>query len=211
MSNKAFKRGLSVFLCAGLTWPAAQAFARDPYGFSAQQLGEMSLDEVLNIKTSIASKSPEAVERTPAIVTVVTRQDIEEQGWTSLAELMEQLPDFMVARLPEAESALVVRGMASREGVLVMVNGVALNNPLDGGFAFLDMPLGTVERVEVIRGPGSALYGGSAVLAVVNVITDSSSPTTRNVRLGASYATENSFRVQAHYDEPLTLQRAQQA
>src|SRR5690349_12158199 len=93
-------------------------------------LGEMSLEELMHVEVAIATKTAEPVERTPAIVTLVTRQDIEEQAWTSLAELLEHLPDFMLARLPAAEAALVVRGLASRDGVLVMVNGVSLNNPL---------------------------------------------------------------------------------
>ena len=185
-----------------LTLPAAPlAFADGSPGLDPGQLAEMSLEELLNVDVTIATKTAEPIERTPAIVTLVTRHDIEEQGWTSLAELLEHLPDFMLARLPAAEAGLVVRGMSSREGVLVMLNGVPLNNPLDGSFAFFDMPLGAVERVEIIRGPGSALYGGSAVLAVVNVITDPASRHSRNLRLEASYATHNSLRVQTRYDE----------
>ena len=195
-------RRLHWLLFAALTLSAAPlAFADGPAAVETSKLAEMSLEELLNVEVTIATKTAEPIERTPAIVTLVTRQDIEEQAWTSLAELLEHLPDFMLARLPAAEAGLVVRGMSSREGVLVMVNGVPLNNPLDGSFAFFDMPLGAVERVEIIRGPGSALYGGSAVLAVVNVITDPASRDRQRLRLEASYATENSFRVQTRYDE----------
>ena len=209
LTKHTLKRHELLLLGAVLSLPAAsQAFAQgvsdgDTTGTldETDTLDEMSLDQLLNVDVTIATKTAEPVERTPAIVTLVTRQDIEEQGWTSLGELLEHLPDFMLARLPAAETALVVRGMSSREGVLVMLNGVSLNNPLDGGFAFFDMPLGAVERVEIIRGPGSALYGGSAVLAVVDVITDPASRSGRNLRVDASYATENSLRLQTRYDE----------
>ena len=131
---------------------------------------------------SIASRQRQTVRRSPSVVSVVITSGCEravardslciaDRGAHTLFDALAYVPGFVPARAVSGDRTLVVRGVRSLDGVLVMIDGVPVNDPVDGSFPFFDMPLVGVERVEIIRGPGSALYGGYALVAVVNIIT----------------------------------------
>jgi iron complex outermembrane receptor protein len=122
-----------------------------------------------------ATGSPKPLYRAPAVGTVITAEDIEDMGATSLREVLETVPGLHVSlnTAGRADSIFAVRGILTPTNpqVLLLINGVPLTEPYHGGrpVAFR-MPVSGIQRVEVIRGPGSALYGADAFAGTINVI-----------------------------------------
>ncbi|HSP13897.1 MAG TPA: TonB-dependent receptor [Thermoanaerobaculia bacterium] len=119
-----------------------------------------------------ASAVPESLESTPASVTVITRRDIDRQEARDVADLLRQVPGAAIARngSPGKSSTLFLRGGSSKQA-LVLWNGVPMNDAYLSGYNFGQLSTAGVDRIEVIRGPYSALYGSDAVSGVVNVLT----------------------------------------
>jgi len=137
-----------------------------------EQLMDVSIDTVYG-----ASKRVEKVTEAPASVTVITAEEIRRYGYRTLAEVLRSAPGFYI-NYDRNYNFMGVRGFR-RPGdydsrILLLVDGHRINNNVGDAPAFgTDFLLDTdlIERVEIIRGPGSALYGSNAVLAVINVIT----------------------------------------
>jgi vitamin B12 transporter len=112
--------------------------------------------------------------RVPAAVTVLSRQEIEERGYVTLADALSSVPGMRLVRQGGAgqPASAFLRGTNSRH-VLVLLDGVPVNDPSDsnGAFNFGNELLGDIERIEVVRGPGSSLYGSSAIGGVINLVT----------------------------------------
>jgi vitamin B12 transporter len=119
-----------------------------------------------------ASALPETVEATPAAVTVITREEIDRQQARDVADVLRQVPGVIVARSGSAGKAtsMFTRGAASTQ-TLVLWNGIEINNPYFSGYDWGRFSTAGVERIEVVRGPFSALYGSEAMAGVVNVLT----------------------------------------
>jgi len=129
--------------------------------------------------TITATESQRALGNAPAIVTVITEKQIKDMGIHKLFEALESVPGMNISYPSGVASGhtLTVRGLKTgeSENTLLMINGHRVNNPYSGSWTFLfdEFPLADVRRIEVIRGPGSALYGSNAVVAVINIITKS--------------------------------------
>ncbi|MCP4134263.1 MAG: TonB-dependent receptor plug domain-containing protein [bacterium] len=138
-----------------------------------EELSFYSLEEALNMEVTVASKKGASVRESPGIISVVTREEIMNSGARDLNDVLLMVPGFVPAAEISNIQGLGLRGMYTMEGkMLVLVDGVQVNemlygNPVSFGQFFVDQ----VERIEIIRGPGSALYGGFAELAVINIIT----------------------------------------
>jgi vitamin B12 transporter len=121
-----------------------------------------------------ATRVPTPAERVPAAVTVITRDAIEERGYRTLADALRSVPGMRLVQTGGVgqQASAFLRGAASRQ-VLVLLDGVPLNDPSEpnGAFNFGNELLGDIERIEVVRGPSSSLYGSGAVGGVVNMIT----------------------------------------
>lgn len=121
-----------------------------------------------------ATRVPTPAERIPAATTVIGRQEIEERGYTTLAEALSAVPGFRLVQSggPGQQASGFLRGTNSRH-VLVLRDGVPLNDAAEpnGAFNFGNELLADVERIEVVRGPVSAIYGTAAIGGVVNLIT----------------------------------------
>ncbi|MDQ7772955.1 MAG: TonB-dependent receptor plug domain-containing protein [Elusimicrobiales bacterium] len=149
--------------------PAAASEAIDLDFFSFERA---SLEEILNIRTSVASRLEFAAREAPAIVTVITREELLNSGARNMIDALRLVPglDFGV----DVESLLGagMRGNWGHEGkILVLVDGQRYNEYFLGTAQLERVPVEQVERVEVIRGPGSVVYGGSAGLGVIKVMT----------------------------------------
>ncbi|MFW6206243.1 MAG: TonB-dependent receptor plug domain-containing protein, partial [Gemmatimonadota bacterium] len=118
-----------------------------------------------------ATRVPTPVESLPTPATVWTGAELEAQGLGTVAEVLERSTAATVVRAgsPGAQTSLFLRGGES-DYVKVLVDGVAVNDP-GGAFDFADLSTALVERVEVVRGPVSVLYGSDAVTGVVHVFT----------------------------------------
>jgi len=141
-------------------------------------LMNMSLDEILELDVSSASKSSMKVEDAPGIVSVITREDIRNFGAETLEDILNLIPGITTGRSIQSgfHQSLYVRGSFSlfAENVLILRNGQRLNDPVTGGAVTFspDYPVSRVKQIEIIRGPGSALYGANAFVALINIITD---------------------------------------
>ena len=121
-----------------------------------------------------ATRIPTPQERLPAATTVIDRQIIEERGYVTLADALVSVPGFRIVQnggLGQQSSGFM-RGTNSNH-VLVLRDGVPMNDASEpnGAFNFGNTLLGDIERIEVVRGPVSAVYGTSAIGGVINLIT----------------------------------------
>jgi len=144
------------------------------------ELRRMTIEQLLEVElTSTASKFSQEVTRAPASVTVVTADEIKVHGYRTLAEILSSVRGLYTT-YDRNYTYVGVRGFA-RPGdyntrVLLLIDGHRMNEPTyDMAPIGTDFPLDVslIERVEVIRGPGSSLYGTSAFFAVINVLTKS--------------------------------------
>lgn len=162
------------------TFPTASWGTAELDADAVQKLLQMELEDLLNIPiVSVASGKAEPINTAPAVTSVITAQDIEAMGATNLDEVLNSLPGVRVVRSRTFDgSTYIIRGVAptglqlSNE-VLFMVNGVPYRRLINGSYSGVrkGIPLQAVQRIEVIRGPGSALYGADALAGVVNIIT----------------------------------------
>lgn len=137
----------------------------------------MSLDSLLNIRISAAARYEQTTREAAASTTVVTRDDIQRYGWRSVGEVVGNLSGFYTTSDHTFEY-LGARGFGRpsdyNNRLLLLLDGQPANGLLSGQADLEEgplIPLDHVERIEVVRGPGSALYGSSAMLAVINVVT----------------------------------------
>ncbi|MBQ4860152.1 TonB-dependent receptor [Pseudoalteromonas sp. MMG013] len=139
-------------------------------------LFELSFEELLDVNISLATKTAETRASVPSSITVFNHQHISLLGVNSAYELMNFVPGFQSTRgdwvgaVPKEHT----RGVYLDSGnVLVMINGLRLNESSFGKASVYMpfIPVEIIERVEFIRGPGSALYGSNAFLGVMNVVT----------------------------------------
>ncbi len=144
---------------------------------SVQDIQALSLDSLLNMQISTAAKYEQTIGEAPASVTIITSEDIEQYGYLTLAEILMSVRGFYVSN-DRNYSYIGVRGFGRptdyNNRMLLLLNGHTLNDRLYGSASIgtsLGLDLDTVERIEIVRGPGSALYGTSAMFSVVNIIT----------------------------------------
>ena len=140
---------------------------------------ELDLEELFD-EFFTASKHRQSIFWSPSAASVYNREDIQSSGATTLADFLRRVPGFDVYRLKSSYPLVGARSLtnASNNLVLLLVDGRESIAEVSG-FAFWDsltFDLEEVERIEVIRGPGSALYGANAFVAVVNVTTVAESP-----------------------------------
>jgi iron complex outermembrane receptor protein len=143
-----------------------------------KQLQSLSLEELMEIPiVSVATGLKQNISDAPAVTTVITDKDIQALGATNLSEVLETVPGFQVSHhtngyMPKYTVRGIYAGQYSPE-IAFLVNGTSISTVYLGGFPFYanDGSLQNVKRIEIIRGPGSAVYGADAFAGVVNIIT----------------------------------------
>ena len=131
---------------------------------------------------TVASKTEEEISKAPSIVTVITAKEIENMGVRTLVDVLRTVPGFDIIKdAIVGANNISTRGVSTigrdNEKIRVLLDGHYLTWHFAENFSnfFDDLPLRNVKRIEIIRGPGSALYGTNAFLAVINVITKDAS------------------------------------
>jgi outer membrane receptor for ferrienterochelin and colicins len=159
----------------------------------SQSVEEPDLAQIYGDKgfVSIATGTRQPVSRAPSTATVITAEEIKASGYVDLDEVLESVPGFHVARTNNYTPLYVVRGIKrpfSDPHVLMLVNGIPVTSAFFGErglhWGWHSMPIENIARVEVVRGPGSALYGADAFAGVVNIITKTADDVAGH-RLGA--------------------------
>ncbi|MCP4695738.1 MAG: TonB-dependent receptor [Gammaproteobacteria bacterium] len=175
----------SLVIIAGITVAPQAREEIDLTELSLQELLEVeyTLSDVFDIfdalvkmkKVRIATGAEQSAARAPAVTSVITAQDIEATGATDIDEVLETVPGLHVARggLVSYNPIYAIRGMSSSSHILMMINGIPVNTLYTGGrnYVWGGMPVSGISRIEVIRGPGSAIFGADAFSGVINIIT----------------------------------------
>ncbi len=152
-------------------------FAQDSlYRSTVQDVLAVGVQENLNeVSASLATKSEKSLPETPAVIAVMTSKEIEMWGCRDIADVLRLIPGFEFGIDVTSLVGLSFRGIWAHEGkVLMMINGLTVNCFGYGNSNFFGTyPAAMIEKIEIIRGPGSALYGTFAEVAVINIITKS--------------------------------------
>ena len=164
-------------VCA--TAAAASAQSRcAPRQVTPADLRALDLESLLNVRVITASKFSESQSDAPAIVSVVSRDELRRFGGTTLREVLERVPGVASSTAYFTDRSMVAaRGDQTKINgghVLFLINGRPTREVLEGGLVsdlLESFPINVLERIEVIKGPGSVLYGSNAFSAVVNLIT----------------------------------------
>ncbi|MHB0996169.1 MAG: TonB-dependent receptor plug domain-containing protein [Elusimicrobiales bacterium] len=153
-----------------LSAPAAAGNGSEEAEFFS--IDKASLEEALNIKTSVATRIPMSLRETPGLVTVLTAEDIRLSGARDLVDVLRLVPDFEFSVDVQGNLGLGVKGNSGNEGkVLVLWDGQPYNEMMYSTVQYDRFPVDHIERIEIIRGPGSVIYGGVGELTVINIST----------------------------------------
>ena len=123
---------------------------------------------------SLAVGYEQPLSEAPAVATVVTAEDIAAIGAYDIADILTKVTGFHVSKKRVYDDLYIIRSVASELNphVLVMVNGVPIGDAVQGGRPLgWSMPVQNISRIEIIRGPGSALYGADAFAGTINIVT----------------------------------------
>jgi len=147
-----------------------------PSDWDANEPGDffdMSLEELMDVEVGVASRKKSTQRESPGIVTVITRDQIQKSGARDLVDILRQVPGFNVGFDTVGAYGVAIRGIWANEGkVLVLMDGVELNDDMYSTFQYgHHIPVDIIDKIEIMRGPGSAMYGESAELGVINITT----------------------------------------
>lgn len=193
-------------------------------------LTSLSLEELLNIEITVASRTVQSLSEVPGAVYVLTGDEIRRAGHASVQEALRMVPGMYVSNWTGSQWDVTSRGFgtglsATNFGFLnqlmVMIDGVPVNSAVFAGtdWALLDVDMTDIDRIEIIRGPGGILWGSNAVHGVVHIITKDTSETHGiastlrvqndekhySLRNGGSMGDQGSYRVyvkRSEYDTP---------
>jgi len=170
---------LFLSLSALLILPTA-LYAADGEQEQAEELADMSLEELMNLVVTSVSKKEEKVFDAPAAVFIITADDIRRSGATSVPEALRLAPGVHVAKVNNSQWAITARGFNGlfANKLLVLIDGRTVYTPLFAGVFWdtQDVLLEDIDRIEVIR-PGATLWGANAVNGVINIIRKTSGET----------------------------------
>lgn len=154
--------------------PGSHAFAVATGELDFFDFERASLEDTLNLKTGVASRLDFSAREAPGIVTVITREEILNSGARNLIDVLRLVPGLDFGVDVESNLGLGVRGNWAHEGkILVLVDGQQYNEHFMGTSQLERINPEQVERIEIIRGPGSVIYGGFAELGVIKITTRS--------------------------------------
>ena len=160
MKERNLKREIIAFLGAASVLCAGSVYAADTPTVS-------DLDEVV----VSATKTKQTIREAPAAVSVVTAADIDKRNVRTITEAIGMLPGVFDARaqgMSDVGSGITIRGYGESD-ILVLYDGMPLNDAYEGGVNWNAVAIDDVEKIELVRGAASSLYGGRAVGAVINI------------------------------------------
>jgi len=144
-------------------------------------LTQVSIEDLMKIEITGAGRKEQRATDVAAAVFVITDEDIRRSGMTTIPELLRMVPGVDVAQINSNKWAVSVRGFNSMYAnkLLVLIDGRSVYNRLFSGVLWdaQDLMLDDVDRIEVIRGPGAAMWGANAVNGVINIVTKAAAET----------------------------------
>jgi len=147
--------------------------------FAQEDMEGISLGDLLNLEITTAGKKAEKVSEIPASVVIITREDIETYGYSTLAEILENIPGMYVINdySWDGYHKFGVRGfwnVVANDDIMIYVNGVDQINNVNSNYPLhkIAVPVEAIDRIEVVRGPMSVVYGSGAFFGIINIITN---------------------------------------
>jgi iron complex outermembrane receptor protein len=155
--------------------------SRSPAQTQPPNLSQVSIEDLMNIEVTSASRKEQRTADVAAAVFVITHDDIRRSGMTMLPDVLRLAPGIEVAQINGSRWAVSVRGFNSvyADKLLVLIDGRTIYDRIFSGVVWdaQDVLLEDIDRIEVIRGPGAALWGANAVNAVINIVTKTAADT----------------------------------
>ncbi|WLT31392.1 TonB-dependent siderophore receptor [Geothrix sp. PMB-07] len=162
---------------------------------------EAELTALLNTKVEVASKSAEKLSDAPGVISVISKDELQRFGGNSLADVLSRVPGMVhIASYFSDRSMMAapgdnLRGLKSSVHVLVLFDGRPVREVQEGGIKddiYETFPVAAIDHIEVIKGPGSVLYGSEAFAAVINIVTDK--PKETGGALAGSFASNGGYK-----------------
>jgi iron complex outermembrane receptor protein len=174
---------------------AGRAAAADENALA--DLTSFNLEDLMQVEVSSVARKQQTMADTAAAAYVISQEDIRRSGATSIPEALRLAPGLNVARIGSSGWAISARGFNGRYAnkLLVLMDGRTLYTPMFSG-VFWDVQdtfMEDIERIEVIRGPGAAMWGANAVNGVINIITRSARDTQGNLAVAGAGSMERGF------------------
>ena len=166
-------------------------------------LFKMSIDELIEQEVTIATKSAQKITQSPSVISVITSEEIKAMGFRELEEVLMNMPGIGFTQTRLGTKPFEIRGVSDiRQGgrLLIMLDGTPINSVMNGTAVYYGATynMDQIDRIEVIRGPGSALYGRNAFSGVVNIITKKATAKNQS-EIGTSYGSFNTADIHASY------------
>ncbi len=140
-----------------------------------------SIEQLMNVDVTSVSRKQQKLSKVPAAIYVITQEEITRSGATTIPDVLRMAPGVQVAQVDANRWAISVRGFNDiySNKLLVLVDGRTVYSPSFSGVYWdqIDIPLDTIERIEVVRGSGGTMWGANAVNGVISIITKSSMDT----------------------------------
>ncbi len=157
---------------------------------SPLNLMELSFEDLIKIKVSVSTTKSEDVFHTPSSVTVIGREMLNQYNFISVAEMLRTAVGIDIYQTNNDDNVATSRGILQNyyaNKILIMIENVPTYQPIYGNTNLDRLDVNDIERIEVLKGPASVLYGSNAYLGVVNIILRKGKSGDVNVRLGAGY------------------------
>jgi len=139
-----------------------------------RDLAAATIEDLMNIVVTTASRAPEGIASAPARVQVVTAAQIERRGYRSVLDVLKDLADFKVdlGGDPDFPAQLAVQGTSGASLIILLLDGIRVSSPTNDPLPMMaNYPVHNARQVEIVYGPASALYGADAFSAVINIIS----------------------------------------
>lgn len=171
---------MTCLICGAAIGNSSLVYAND-------NLQEFSLDTMV----VTATRTMKDMQEVPSSISVVTAEDIEKRNVTSVQEALQNLPGVYMNQA--AQGGIQLRGFGSTD-ILVLVDGQQMNTTYNGSVNFNMIPVESIERIEVLRGAASSIYGGHAVGGVINITTKEAEALGAKVDTAVSYGSNSTWK-----------------
>ena len=183
-----FRVGLALAVVALSCLPPGAALAQvqadlraDSADDLTQQIAALDLDDLLDMKVTLATRTPEPWFESANAMYVISNEDIRRSGILYVPELLRMAPGVHVARLDANKWKIAIRGFNERfsNKLLVLIDGRIVYSPLFSGVYWdvQNLAVEDIDRIEIVRGPGAALWGSNAVNGIINILTRNAADT----------------------------------
>ncbi len=175
-----------------------------------ETLIEMPINDLMNIVVSVASLENESLLESPAIVSSFNRKDMQSMGLRSLKDILSFFPGFIVNEPLSGSPVVQIRGLmdSNNQKILFLIDDTPYWIAATGNIPVLGIPFDLIEKVEVIRGPGSVIYGTNASAGVIKIVTRKDNVNDVNISIGEfKTANVSGYQKWSHGDNPANFTR----